>query len=121
LRHSKVDFEVGDALRLSELPENQYHIVSAINLVDRLPRPRQFLVGLPRLVSPGGQLILASPFTWLPEYTPRNEWLTRQDVEKLLDPCFRLVRRRDVPFLIREHQRKYQLVVSQVLTFRRRG
>jgi hypothetical protein len=38
----------------------------------------------------------------------------------LLRPHFRLARRGDLPFLIREHRRKYQLVVAEVFTFVRR-
>jgi hypothetical protein len=32
-------------------------------------------------------------------------------------PDYRLVRQGELPFVIREHRRKYQLVVSQVFTF----
>jgi hypothetical protein len=78
-----------------------------------------FLTQLPRLVVPGGQLVIASPFSWLKEYTPQREWLTAAALEHRLHPHFKLVQRRDLPFVIREHRRKYQLVVSEVLTFKR--
>jgi len=52
---------------------------------------------LHELVVPGGQLILASPFTWLGEYTREREWLKSSDVPRLLEPHFRLARRRDFP------------------------
>jgi hypothetical protein len=42
-------------------------------------------------------------------------------VQSLLRPHFRLARHGDLPFLIREHRRKYQLVVAEVFTFIRRG
>ena len=96
-------------------------MVSAINLIDRLPRPRQFLRQLARLLAPGGQLLIASPFTWLEEFTPSGEWLTSEEVPRLLHPDFRLARHGDLPFVIREHRRKYQLVVAEVFTFVRRG
>jgi hypothetical protein len=76
---------------------------------------------MPDLVAPGGQLLLASPYSWLEQYTPRPEWLTSSQVRQLLRPQFRLRRRRDLPFLIREHHRKYELVVSEVLVFQREG
>jgi SAM-dependent methyltransferase len=120
LRKGEVEFRVGDALDLSSFPDGYYHVISAINLLDRLPHPRRLLEQLPRLVPAGGQLILASPFTWLEEFTPRQDWLNVDQVEALLAPAFRLARRRDIPFLIREHRRKYQLGISNVLTFVRR-
>jgi SAM-dependent methyltransferase len=120
LRRGRVEFRVGDALDLAAFPDRAFQVVSAINLIDRLPRPRQFLLQLPRLLPPGGQLLLASPFTWLEQYTPPREWLTSQEVQTLLHPFFRLARHGDLPFLIREHRRKYQLVVAEVRTFIRR-
>jgi putative 4-mercaptohistidine N1-methyltranferase len=120
LRRSAVKFYVGDAMDLSPFEARPFDIVAAVNLLCRLPRPRQFLQQLHRLVIPGGQLLIASPFSWLEEYTPRREWLTPQDTRDLLRPHFHQVRRRDIPFLIREHRRKYQLVVSEVLVFQRR-
>ena len=120
LRHCRVEFQVGDALDLAALPGHAFQVVSAINLIDRLPRPRQFLNQLPRLLAPGGQLLIASPFTWLDEFTPSEEWLSSEQVRLLLHPDFRLVRHGDLPFVIREHRRKYQLVVAEVFTFVRR-
>ncbi len=120
LRRCQVEFQVGDALDLAALPDQAFQVVSAINLIDRLPRPREFLGQLPRLLAPGGQLLIASPFTWLEEYTPRREWLSNEQVRSLLRPHLRLARHGDLPFLIREHRRKYQLVVAEVFTFVRR-
>jgi SAM-dependent methyltransferase len=121
LHQSAVEFRVGDALDLGGLPDSSFHAISAINLLDRLPHPQRLLDQLPRLLMPGGQLIIASPCTWLEEFTPRQEWLTMDQVQSFLAPAFRLARRRDIPFLIREHRRKYQLGISQVLTLIRRS
>ena len=120
LQRSRVKFQVGDALNLTALPDAGFQVVSAINLIDRLPRPRRFSAQLPRLLAPGGQLLIASPFTWLDQYTPAKEWLTSERVQSLLRPAFRLARHGDLPFLIAEHRRKYQLVVAEVFTFVRR-
>jgi SAM-dependent methyltransferase len=129
----KVRFHVGDAQNLGSIATrtrakgrgaypafmSSFEIIAAINLICRLPSPAAFLRQLPGLVSPGGQLLIASPFSWLKEYTPRRDWITPSDLEKALAPHFRLRQRRDIPFVIREHRRKYQLVVSEVLTFKR--
>ena len=121
LRKCAVEFGVGDALNLRALPDHSFHVVSAINLIDRLPRPRQFLEHLPRLLARGGQLIIASPFTWLSAHTQPRQWLTSGQMIELLAPHFKLARRADLPFVIREHRRKYQLVVSEVFVFRERS
>ena len=120
-RPERVSFEVGDAQKLHRFARKPFDIVACINLLCRLPRPSAFLSQLPGLVRQGGQLVIASPFSWLPEYTPTREWLTATDLEERLEPSFRMVRTRDLPFVIREHRRKYQLVVSHVMTFVRRS
>ncbi|MGA2660936.1 MAG: methyltransferase domain-containing protein [Verrucomicrobiota bacterium] len=119
LRSSVVEFDTADALDLSALPEAGFQVVAAINLLCRLGSPRRFLQQTPRLVAPGGQLLIASPFSWLEQHTPRGQWLTSRQVRLLLRPHFRLRRRRDLPLVIREHRRKYQLIVSEVLVFQR--
>lgn len=107
----------GDAMDLAVFPAQAFQVVSAINLIDRLSRPRAFLRQLPRLVVPGGQLLIATPFTWLPEYTRPREWLTDKQLRELLWPDFQLTRHGHVPFVIREHRRKFQLAVAEVFTF----
>lgn len=118
LTGGSIEFRVGDAQDLSGVP-GPYHVVLAINLIDRLPSPRKFLAQLSALVVPGGQLVLASPFTWMEQFTPRREWILSEKLPGLLRPHFRLAQRRDLPFLIREHRRKYQWCVSEVSTYLR--
>lgn len=119
----RVRFEVGDALRLP--PDlGGFDVVLAANLVDRVQRPRELLGAMGRLVRPGGQLILTSPYTWLEEYTAQEEWLCasgRPTSEVLAGflPGFRLERRLDVPFVIREHARKFQWSVAELTTWLR--
>jgi SAM-dependent methyltransferase len=117
-RAAPVQFEVGDAINLQPLRRRgPYGIIAAVNLICRLPSPRRFFRQLKDLVAPAGQFILASPFSWLGGFTPRREWLTPETVVKTLQPHFSLARQRDLPFMIREHRRKYQLVISNVMTF----
>lgn len=115
---SRVSFEVGDAAALRE-DLGLFDVVLAANLLCRLPDPRRFLARLPSLVRPGGQLLLTTPFTWLEEYTPREHWIGgRGDVSSeealttLLSADFKLQAAKDLPFLIREHARKYQWSVA---------
>ncbi len=127
----RVRFEQGDACSLR--PDlDRFDVVLLANLVDRLPDPARCLDRLPDLVKPGGQLVIASPFTWLEEYTPRDRWLggylrdgrpvsTAEVLRERLDSHFEFERQRDVPFLIREHARKFQWSVSWTGTWRRRS
>jgi putative 4-mercaptohistidine N1-methyltranferase len=115
---SRVAFEVGDAMHLRD-DLGSFDVVLAANLLCRLPDPRVFLARVPQLVKPGGQLLLTTPFTWLAEYTPREHWIGgRGDVscadalKELLSPHFELCFEKDLPFLIREHARKYQWSVA---------
>ena len=120
LRAGRVEFQQGDAADIAASHRKSFAVIAAINLICRLPRPRQFLEGLHQLAAPGGQLVLGSPFTWMEEYTPRAEWLSELEIERLLKPHFKPVFRRDLPFVIREHRRKYQLGISTVRVFLRR-
>ena len=71
---TRVRFEQGDATFLRD-GLGQFDIVLMANLIDRLPCPAKCLEQLPGLLPAGGQLIIATPCTWLEEYTPKAEWL----------------------------------------------
>jgi putative 4-mercaptohistidine N1-methyltranferase len=120
----RVTFDVGDAMALNPAT-GPFDVVLAANLICRLPAPMKFLDRLPELVKPGGQLLLATPFTWLEDYTPRELWLGRtrpgiEDLTGILDPAFSLEEQVDLPFVIREHARKFQYGVSLGTRWRRR-
>ena len=68
----RVQFEQGDALDLRE-GLGQFDAVLACNLICRLPDPKKFLDRLPRLLNPGGQLFLTTPFTWLERVHPQGK------------------------------------------------
>lgn len=113
---SKVHFQTGDATALDTRLQN-FDVVLAANLICRLPRPMAFLERLPGLVKPGGQLLLATPFTWLEDYTPRELWLGKEragfeDLKHILSPDFELAHTTNLPFVIREHARKFQYGIS---------
>ena len=115
---SRVKFEVGDAMSL-RADLGTFDVVLAANLLCRLPDPRVFLARVPELVKPGGQLLLTTPFTWLAEFTPREKWIggtghneIADELTRLLEPYFELKLSKEIPFLIREHARKYQWSVA---------
>lgn len=109
-----VTFERGDAMALRE-DLGAFDAVHAANLLCRLPEPERLLARLPALVRPGGQLLLATPCTWLEEFTPRENWPpgpTRDWLIAKLSEHFTLDLQLDMPFLIREHARKFQWSVA---------
>ncbi len=98
--------------------------VHAANLLCRLPEPRRLLDRLPDLVKPGGELVLATPCTWLEEFTPRGNWPAGETFAWLaesLAPAFDLVKRTEEPFLIRETARKFQWTTSMLSVWKRHG
>ncbi len=119
----RVRFETGDAMDLR--PDlGAFDLVHAANLLCRLTDPERLIARLPSLVKPGGQLLLATPCTWLEEFTPRGHWPQGSTFDWLQDRLggdFELELRRDLPFLIREHARKYQWSVALGTRWIRRG
>lgn len=114
----RVSFELGDAQNIR--PDiGSFDAVLACNLICRLPEPMRLLRRLPDLIKPGGQLFLTTPFTWMEEYTPSKNWLGGQGrdaflgLKDALGQNFRLLKEWDMPFLIREHARKYQYSIAQ--------
>jgi SAM-dependent methyltransferase len=120
----KVRFEQGDACDL-RVDLGPFDFVLLANLIDRLPEPARCLARLPGLVAPGGGLVITSPYTWLEDYTPREKWLagaegTLAALQKILAPTFEFRRALDLPFLIRDHRRKYQWSVAEASVWRRK-
>lgn len=126
---TRVDFRVGDAQNLPDDLGN-FEVVLAANLLCRLQQPQRLLQRLPQLVKSGGQLVLTTPCTWMEEFTPRENWLggfyqdgtpvsTLDTLKRFLETDFRLESARDMPFLIREHARKFQWSVAQATRWRR--
>jgi putative 4-mercaptohistidine N1-methyltranferase len=120
----RVRFEQGDACAPgSDL--GVFDLVLMANLVDRLPDPALCLEKLPGLVAPGGWVVITSPYTWLEEYTPRRLWLdgggrgTLAALREKLAPHFALRKTFDLPFVIRDHRRKYQWSVAETSIWQR--
>jgi putative 4-mercaptohistidine N1-methyltranferase len=116
----RAHFQVGDAMNLPD-DVGSFDLVLAANLICRLAEPARFLQRLPRLVNPGGQLLITTPFTWLAEYTSRSNWLggrrgeggrSFDALKEMLREDFELQLTRDLPFLIREHERKFQYGIA---------
>ena len=78
-----------------------------------------------------GILVIASPYTWLEEFTRRENWVggirkdgepytTLDGLKDLLADHFQMIDDpRDVEFVIRETRRKFQHTVSQLTAWKR--
>ena len=125
---SRVRFGEGDACRLS--PDlGTFDLVLLANLLDRLSDPAACLHGLASIVVPGGTVLITSPYTWLETFTPRSRWLggrredalrpTHEHIGEHLGAGFALLDREDLPFVIREHCRKFQWSLAEATLWRR--
>ena len=120
LDRRRAHFQVGDAMNLpGDL--GTFDVVLAANLICRLAEPALFLQRLPGLVNAGGQLLVTTPFTWLAEFTSPAKWLGGQKrdgvrsfdvLQEMLGRDFELQVAKDLPFVIREHERKFQYGVA---------
>jgi SAM-dependent methyltransferase len=129
---SRCVFEVGDACSLDVKRMGKFHVVHGANLLCRLPRPVDFLESLPELVVDGGFVVFVSPYSWLKQYTPKSHWLggfTASDGATVMSfdtlkkhmtrLGFTLTEQDDVPFMIREHRRKFQWGCSHLTVWRK--
>jgi 5-histidylcysteine sulfoxide synthase/putative 4-mercaptohistidine N1-methyltranferase len=128
----RVRFYQADACNLPE-KFTGYDLVLAANLIDRLYSPRRFLTMIHERMNPGGLLVITSPYTWLEEYTKKEEWLggyreagepvwTLDGLKEALAPRFHMLGEpRDVPFVIRETRRKYQHTVAELTVWELTG
>ncbi|HEY3326651.1 MAG TPA: 5-histidylcysteine sulfoxide synthase [Novimethylophilus sp.] len=128
----KVEFWQGDACNLK--PHfTGYDLILAANLIDRLYSPKKFLATVHERLNPGGILLIASPYTWLTEHTPREEWIggfkqagenltTLDGLKAILGAHFRLIEDPfEMPFVIRETRRKFQHTLSEVTIWEKTG
>jgi hypothetical protein len=88
--------------------------------------PNRFLSTIHERINPGGLLVITSPYTWLEEYTKKEEWLggykesgenvtTLDGLTASLAPRFRMLGEpREVPFVIRETRRKFQHTLAEM-------
>ena len=127
---SKVQFYQGDACSLK--PQfSGYDLVLAVNLIDRLYNPASFLQTVHERINLGGVLVLASPYTWLEEHTPREQWVggfkkdgenytTLDGLQDMLGKHFRRVGEpTKVEFVIRETRHKFQHSYSEASVWER--
>ena len=118
-----MEFFQGDATNLK--PQfTGYDLILAANLLDRLYDPKRFLETIHQRLNPGGILVITSPYTWLEEFTKKENWLG--GFRKGGEPCMTLDALSDSwrrfpagcaagrGIRIRETRRKFQHTVSEL-------
>ena len=126
----KVAFWQADACNLKPIFTG-FDLIFAGNLIDRLYDPQKFLDSLAERLHRGGLLILTSPYTWQEESTPKEKWIggyrrdgesvtTLEGLQEILGSDFRLIDRKDVPFVIQETARKHQHTIAEMSVWERR-
>lgn len=125
----RVSFLQGDA---ETLPDSigRFDVIIFANVLDRLPHPGRALARLAEIANPGAQVVVCSPFTWWDEFTIPEERLggfkrdgkevtSHDSIVSALEQDFALKATCDLPFLIREHERKYHFSVAQTSVWKR--
>ncbi len=115
----------------------KFDLIVGSNLLCRLPDPAKFLAEIPNFLTEKGILLLISPYSWLEEYTSKSKWIgatmnstngaavesfdvLRSILETNSSKPLVLEHRENIPFLIREHERKYQLGISDVTIWKQK-
>jgi 5-histidylcysteine sulfoxide synthase/putative 4-mercaptohistidine N1-methyltranferase len=118
----RIRFEVGDACVLP-LYLKEFDAVVLANVLCRLPKPAvclERMQGINGLVKAGGILVITSPFSWLPQYTPPGDWFNGiSDIATILTE-FDLIHQEEIPFMIREHRRKFEYIITLATVWKRR-
>lgn len=122
----RCEFYQADACNLDPRYDG-YDLVVASNLIDRLYDPTLFLGAVHERMTPGGVLVIASPYDWKPEHTPPEAQLggyvndagvrvsSLDGLRMVLEQRFDMVGEPvDVPFVMRESPRRFQHTLSQV-------
>lgn len=136
---SKVNFFTGDACDIVNMANDgtltTYDGVILSNLLCRLTDPMACLNGLSTVVNPGGVVVLVTPFSWLTEFTPKDKWIggfydpiskvpirSKDVLKEIMETQlgFEKIHEEEIPLIIREHQRKYQYIISEATGWRKR-
>jgi ubiquinone/menaquinone biosynthesis C-methylase UbiE len=113
---------------------SHFNLIVCANLIDRLRSPKDVLHYLASVQKKGDWLFLLSPYTWMEEWTEKKNWIggfykdgdhsmpvtTFDGLKSELDATYELITSSDVPFLLREHARKFQYSTSHFTAWRRK-
>jgi SAM-dependent methyltransferase/uncharacterized protein YbaR (Trm112 family) len=110
------EFMVASAVPLP-VDEN-YDLITVLNVIDCVPDPEIFLVSLADVLNPGGFMVVTSPYSWGSDDVPVDRWLGASEKQSSADALLGLLReqgleiveeRDNVPWVLREHKRWYRV------------
>jgi SAM-dependent methyltransferase len=116
---AKISIVCGDSSKLSR-PDGYFDVVSCLNVADRVPKPREFLSDLQKMLKVDGHLILASPMDWRHNdgTTAKEDWF--ENLHELLpENSWRILNETDIEYACRLTNRQAVLYLSQVVVARR--
>lgn len=123
LDRTKTSFIQGDACCLPK-DVGKFDCVLAANLICRLQTPKDFLHNIGNFIETGGILVITSPYSISEEYTPKKNWFAGyvtsegKEIHGLdgllleLSNDFKLIAQENVPFIIKETERKHQWTLA---------
>lgn len=106
----------------------RFALITALNVVDVVPEPVEFLRRLAEHLEPGGLLLITSPYSWGSDDVPIDAWVgatreapsAEQMVRELEGLGFGILESVDhVPWVLREHQRWYRAFLNHCILARR--
>lgn len=119
----------GDSHKQDEIcHEKKFDMIFGCNLIDRLHSPEIWVQQSKAMLSPGGLLIISSPYTWKPEHTAAEKYIggfkkdgedrfTVDGLREMLSPELVLLEERKVPFVIPDADGTYQYTYSNCTVF----
>jgi uncharacterized protein YbaR (Trm112 family) len=130
LRAHPPEFLVADALALP-FPAGVADRLCSLNLLDKVPKPRQHLSECDRIAA-GKQacLLVSDPYSWSTECAAEADWLggtkqgpyagsgrdnLRRILEREGEPPWRITAEGEVAWTIRNHRNHFELIRSQYL------
>lgn len=112
-------FKKGDAC---DLPEDlgTFDAILMANLLCRLPDPAACLAGLHAHTRAGSVLLFTTPCSWNEAFTPREKWLwpTLEGLHDHLDSWCDCQEVLEMPFVLKDHERRAQFTVAQASVWR---
>jgi len=113
------DLIVGDVECLP-VRTGRINLVACLNVLDRVNDPQRMVDELWRVLKPEGHLIIADPYHWEEQYTPRSRWVG--NMTSLFSPeRWHCLREADgVPFVVRYYRRRITIYMNHCLLLQRR-
>lgn len=124
LRGVRAEFLLADVQALPFRRES-FGAAASCNIVDKVPRPLDHLRQCQRVCARPGRLLVCDPFSWSVEAAPPELWLGGTEetgraiktIPRLLEeiPGWRAEAKAPVPWMIRHHANRFEMIKSQTI------